>query len=109
MTTPARNARTSSSPLIGRRGVDGADVHRGGSRESVWIRPARRYGNERAGGGPRLLFGRLGHGKHGRHGRCAAPAVARLQGVAARPGSTKRSPEPVNIGARVNLDARRGI
>ena len=43
MTTPARNATTSSSPLIGRQRVDGADVPGGGNRESVWIGPARRH------------------------------------------------------------------
>jgi hypothetical protein len=43
MTTPARNATTSSTPLMGRRGVDGADVPGGGNRESVWIAPARRH------------------------------------------------------------------
>lgn len=38
--------------------IDGAD---GGTRESVWIRPARRHAPKRAGGRPRFLFGRLGH------------------------------------------------
>jgi len=40
-----------------------------GDRESVWIGPARRHAPEGAGGGPRFLFGRLGH---------LRPAAARL-------------------------------
>jgi hypothetical protein len=33
----------------------------GGAREPVWIGPARRHAPKGAGGGPRWLFGRLGH------------------------------------------------
>jgi hypothetical protein len=40
-------------------GVPG--VAKAGAREPVWIGPARRHAPKRAGGGPRILFGRLGH------------------------------------------------
>jgi len=38
-----------------------ARTYRRGDRESVWIRPARRHAPKRAGGGARVLLGRLGH------------------------------------------------
>ena len=61
MATPDRKARVSSTSLIEppwewRRGRT-----RRGDRESVWIRPARRHAPKRAGGGARVLLGRLGH------------------------------------------------
>ena len=61
MTTPARNARTSSSPFIGpsrsrrrgrtRWGEPGVDLDRTSAPSCA----------KRGGGGPRFLFGRLGH------------------------------------------------
>ena len=61
MATPARNTRASSTSLIEPSLVGRADVPGGGTRESVWIGPARRHAPKRAGGGRRSLFGRLGH------------------------------------------------
>ncbi len=53
------------------RGVDGADVPGGGTRESVWIGPARHHALNGAGRVARFLFGRLGHA-HGAGGPVGA-------------------------------------
>jgi len=44
-----------------------------GTRESVWIRPARRHAPKRGVGGSRFLFGRLGHADNKRAPRGVSP------------------------------------